>query len=67
MKRPDIEASRSLTYGGFPKIRAAILGVPIIGIIAFGGLFWGPPILGELPFSFAGGQLPGGYPYMRLI
>ena len=30
---------------GFPKIRGTILGVPIIRIIVFWGLYWGPPIL----------------------
>ena len=32
---------------GFPKIRGTFLGVPIIRIIAFGVLDWGPPILGN--------------------
>ena len=32
---------------GFPKIRGTILGVLIIRIIVFGGLYWGPPILGN--------------------
>ena len=30
---------------GFPKIRDARLGVPIIGIIVFWGLYWGARIL----------------------
>ena len=32
---------------GFPKIRGTILGVPIIRIIVFWGLYWGPLILGN--------------------
>ena len=31
----------------FPKIRGAVFGVPIIRTIAFWGLYWGPPILGN--------------------
>ena len=31
----------------FPKIRGAILGVPIIRIIVYWGPYWGPPILGN--------------------
>ena len=34
---------------GFPNIRGTILGVPIIRTIVFGGLYWGPPILGNYP------------------
>ena len=29
---------------GFPKIRGTFFGVPIMGIIVFWGLYWGPPI-----------------------
>ena len=32
---------------GFPKIRGTILGVPILRMRVFGGLYWGPPILGN--------------------
>ena len=32
---------------GFPKIMGTILGVPIIRTIAFWGLYWGLPILGN--------------------
>ena len=32
---------------GFPKIRGTFLGVPIIRIIIFWGLHWGPPVLGN--------------------
>ena len=32
---------------GFPKIRGTLLGVPIIRIIVFWGLYWGPLILGN--------------------
>ena len=31
----------------FPKIRGPFLGVPIIRIIVFWGLYWGPLILGN--------------------
>ena len=40
-----------LTKWGFPKIRDTLLGVPIIRIIVFWGLYWGSLILGELPNS----------------
>ena len=33
--------------GKSPKIRGTFLGVPIIRIILFWGLYWGPPILGN--------------------
>ena len=32
---------------GFPKIMGTILGVPIIRIIVFRGLYWGALILGN--------------------
>ena len=32
---------------GFPKIRGTILGVPVLRIIVFWGLYWGLPILGN--------------------
>ena len=32
---------------GFPKIRGTILGVPLLGIVIFWGLSWGPLILGN--------------------
>ena len=41
------EAPRSLPHGGFPKLGVHFLGVPIIRIIVFGGLYWGTPILGN--------------------
>ena len=31
----------------FPRIRGTFLGVPIIGIIVYWGLNWGPLILGN--------------------
>ena len=41
----------SLGIWGFPKIRGAILGVPIVRAVIFWGLLWGllwgPPILGN--------------------
>ena len=32
---------------GFPESRGTILGVLIIRIIVYGGLYWGPPVLGN--------------------
>ena len=32
---------------GFPKIRGTFLGVPIIRIIVYWGLYWGPLIYGK--------------------
>ena len=32
---------------GFHKIGGTLLGVPILRIIIFWGLYWGPPILGN--------------------
>ena len=32
---------------GFPMMRGPFLGVPMIRIIAFWGLHWGPPIYGR--------------------
>ena len=37
---------------GFPKIRGTILGILIIGIIVFWGLYWGPLILGNYHISW---------------
>ena len=34
-------------YGGFPKIRGTLLGVPMIRILLSWGLYWGSPILGN--------------------
>ena len=34
-------------YGGFPKIRGILLGVPTLRTRVFAGLYWGPPILGN--------------------
>ena len=31
----------------FPEIRGTFFGIPIIRTIVFGGLYWGPPILGN--------------------
>ena len=40
-------------YGiwGFPNIRGTFLAVPIILVIVFGGLYWGPLILGKYHIS----------------
>ena len=34
-----------------PKIRGTFLGVPVIRIIVFGDLYWGPLILGNYHIS----------------
>ena len=34
---------------GVPKIKGTVLGVPIIRIIVFWGLYWGSPCFGKLP------------------
>ena len=36
-----------LLHGGFPKLGVPSLGVPIIKIIVYWGLYWGPLILGN--------------------
>ena len=45
---------------GFPKIRGTMLGVPIIRIIVYWGLYWGPLILGNYHKDFARGSQPCG-------
>ena len=37
---------------GFPQNRGTILGVPIIRIIIYWGLYWGPPILRNYHLGF---------------
>ena len=37
--------------GAFPKLGGTLLGVPIIRIIKFVGLYWGPPTLGNYMIS----------------
>ena len=39
-----------LSIWGFPKIRGTLLGVPIVRIIVFRGLYWGSLILGNYHF-----------------
>ena len=36
---------------GFPKIRGTLSVVPIIRIIIYWGLYWGPPYLGKGPYA----------------
>ena len=36
---------------GFPKIRVTFLGVLLIWVIVFWGLYWGPPVLGNCHVS----------------
>ena len=50
-KVEDSGVSEEPTFGGVPKIRGTFLGVPIIRIIIFLGLYWGPPILGSYHFT----------------
>ena len=46
---PDFAKSglHGLRNWGFPEIRGTLLGVPIIRIIIYWGLHWGPLILGN--------------------
>ena len=41
------ETCTTMTIWGFPKSRGTSLGVPMIRIIIFGGLYWGPLNLGN--------------------
>ena len=43
------QMENKMEYGdwGFPKTRGSTQGVPIIRTIVFGGLYSGPPILGN--------------------
>ena len=43
-----MEKKMETTEVGFPKIRGTLLGVPIIRILVFWGLYWGPLILGSM-------------------
>ena len=48
----DARDTRSLDYSskiqrGLPKIRGAFLGCPIIRVIVFEGLHWGPRVFGN--------------------
>ena len=40
----------SQDHMGFPRIRGTLLRVPIIRIIVFGGLYWGP-LIWKLPYQ----------------
>ena len=42
-----ISRPTDVQYGGFPKEGVAFLGLSIIRIIIFGGLYWGPHIQGN--------------------
>ena len=46
------DAGDGLAKWGFPKIGGTLLGVPIIRILVFWGLHWGPLILGNYQVSF---------------
>ena len=35
----------------FPKIWGTLLGVPILRILVYWGLYWGPPNFGKLPYE----------------
>ena len=41
-------------YWGFPGIRCTFLGVPIMRIKVFGGLYWGPHVQGNSHMDFNG-------------
>ena len=43
-----------IELGVWGKIRGTLLGVPIRRTIVFGGLYWGPPILGIYHWIFRG-------------
>ena len=43
----------------FPKIRGTVLGVSIIGIVVFGGRYYGFPIFGKVPYCSSGFRLEG--------
>ena len=52
-------------YGSFLQLRVPFFGVPIIGIIVYWGLYWGPLILGNYHMNakknvFGGGGGLGG-------
>ena len=34
-------------FGSFPKLGRVFGGVPIVRIIKYSGLYWGPPVLGD--------------------
>ena len=42
-----IQRQRILSIWGFPKTRGTFFGVPILRILVFWGLYWGPPIWGK--------------------
>ena len=42
----------TMAFGGFPKLGVPFLGVPKGRTIVFGGLYWGPPILGNYLLGF---------------
>ena len=42
---------------GFPTIRGTIVGDPIVRIIIFWGLYWGPPILGTTMYVHLCGHM----------
>ena len=53
-KRPDQDVRYIGLYGGFPKLGVPFLGVPIIRILIFWGLYWGPLILGNYHIGIKG-------------
>ena len=46
----SLEREREREIWRVPKIRCMILGVPIIRTLVVWDLYWGPPILGQLPY-----------------
>ena len=49
----------ALAMWGFPKIRGTFLGVPMIRILVFWGLRWGPLVLGNYHVDTFQGVLQG--------
>ena len=45
--KPILSSHQLVLIWGFPNIRGTFLGVPIIRILVFWGLYWGPFILGN--------------------
>ena len=52
-----VRGFRHTLMWGFPTIRGTILGVPLIRARVFGGIYWGPLILGNYHVSLS--SFPG--------
>ena len=49
--REDLLGGSGGLMWGFPKIRGTILAVLLRSILVLLGLYWGPPIVGKLPYD----------------